>query len=68
MILAEFKYVVANGNEILGIMWKVNDNREIFVTNGDKLNINHSLAIRDSSGNLINEVEVLELLSEILPR
>jgi hypothetical protein len=49
-------------------MWDVGNDREIFVTYGDKLDINHSLEIRDCDGNDIKEVELIDLLSEILPR
>ncbi len=66
--MAEFKYVVQNGDEILGLMWDVGNNREVFVTTGDKLDINHSLRVRDSNRNDIKEVEVIEMLNEILPR
>jgi hypothetical protein len=65
--MAEFKYAVKNGDNILGLMWKVSESREIFVTYGDTLDLNHSLDIRDSKGNDIKEVELIDLLSEILP-
>jgi hypothetical protein len=66
--MAKFKYAVKNGDNILGLMWEVGNDREIFVTYGDKLDINHSLEIRDCDGNDIKEVELIDLLSEILPR
>ncbi|MCM3387186.1 hypothetical protein M3649_03455 [Ureibacillus chungkukjangi] len=66
--MAEFKYAVKNGDNILGLMWDVGNGREVFVTNGNTLDINHSLLVRDSNGNDIKEVEVLEMLNEILPR
>jgi hypothetical protein len=66
--MAEFKYAVKNGDHILGLMWDVGNEREIFVAYGDKLDINHSLEIRDYNGNDIKEVELIDLLSEILPR
>lgn len=66
--MANFKYAVKNGDNILGLMWDVGNGREIFVTYGNTLDINHSLEIRDSDGNDIKEVDLVELLSEILPR
>jgi len=67
-IIANFKYAVKNGDDILGLMWDVGNGREIFVMYGNTLDINHSLEIRDSDGNDIKEVELIDLLSEILPR
>lgn len=66
--MAEFKYAVKNGDNVLGLMWDVGNGREIFVTYGDTLDINHSLEIRGADGKDIKEVEVLEMLNEILPR
>lgn len=66
--MAEFKYAVKNGDNVLGLMWDVGNDREIFVTYGDTLDINHSLEIRSANGKDIKEVEVLEMLNAILPR
>ena len=66
--MAKVKYAVKNGSSILGYMWDVGNGREIFVTHGDKLDINHPLEIRDRDGNDIKEVDLIDLLSEILPR
>jgi hypothetical protein len=66
--MANFKYAVRNGDNVLGIMWEVSDNREIFVSFGETINLNHSLEIMDSNGNNIGEKDLIDLLSEILPR
>lgn len=66
--MAKFKYAVKNGDNVLGLMWDVGNGREVFVTYGDKLDLNHSLLVRDANGNDIKEVEVIEMLNEILPR
>lgn len=66
--MAKFKYAVKNGDNVLGLMWDVGNGREVFVTYGDKLDLNHSLLVRDENGNDIKEVEVIEMLNEILPR
>ncbi len=66
--MAKFKYVVINGENVLGLMWDVGNNREVFVSYGVKLDINQSLLIRDADGNDIKEIEVLEMLNEILPK
>jgi uncharacterized protein YxjI len=66
--VAKFKYAVKNGDDILGLMWDVGNDREVFVTYGNTLDLNHSLLIRDADGKDIKEVEVLEMLNEILPR
>jgi len=66
--MAKFKYAVKNGDNVLGLMWDVGNGREVLVTYGDKLDLNHSLLVRDANGNDIKEVEVIEMLNEILPR
>jgi hypothetical protein len=66
--MANFKYAVRNGDNVLGIMWEVSDNREVFVSFGETINLNHSLEILDSNGNNIGEKDLIDLLSEILPR
>ena len=66
--MANFKYAVRNGDNVLGIMWEVSDNREVFVSFGETINLNHSLEIMDSNGNNIGEKDLIDLLSEILPR
>lgn len=66
--MAKVKYGVQNGDKFLGLMWDVGDGREVFVSYGNKLDLNHSLLIRDIDGSDIKEVEVLEMLNEILPR
>lgn len=66
--MADVKYAVSNGDHILGLMWDVGNNREVFVTYGEKLDMNHSLEIRGCDGKQIKEVEIIEMLNEILPR
>lgn len=65
--MATPKYAVKNGDNILGIMWDVGNNREIFVTN-NKMNLNFPLDIKDFDGNVIDSVDVIDILSEILPK
>lgn len=64
--MSKFKYAVKNGDNILGLMWEVDNGKEIFVTNG-KVDINYDLEIRDCDGNDIKNVDLRELLMEILP-
>lgn len=66
--MAKIKYAVKNGNNVLGVMYDVGNGREIFVTYGDTLDINHPLEIRDIHGNDIKEIETIDLLNEILPK
>ena len=65
--MAKIKYAVKNGNNILGYMWDVGEGKEIFITDG-KIDINHPLEIRGADGKDIDNIDLMDLLVDILPR
>lgn len=68
-MMAKFKYAVKNGDNILGIMWETEKGEKVFVANNDsKLDLNFDLEVKDATGKIIKDVDLIELLIEILPR
>ena len=64
--MAKAKYMIGNGNDLLGVIWEV-DNKEIVVVYNN-LDIEKGITVKDAkSGKIVKEADMLDMLSEILP-
>jgi hypothetical protein len=61
-------YAVRNGENVLGMLWETNSDKQVFVTLTNEIDINHDLEIWDIEINqYINNVDLHDLLMDVLP-
>ncbi len=62
------KYIVINGNSIVGVLWENEKQGKVLVTNDVKIDINSDIEIRDVfTDEAVNNVDLRDFLLEIIP-
>lgn len=65
--MSEAKYIVINGDTILGVLWENESLGKVFVTDG-KIDLNFDLEIRDfTTGENVKNVDLREFILDVIP-
>lgn len=63
--MAELKYVIRNGNDFEGLMWKTKMGN--IITMQGKININNGLEVIDiETHEIVKDIDLIDTLAEIL--
>ena len=64
---SKFKYAIINGNSVVGIIYETKIGLMTVMT-GEKMDISQGLSIRDYLGTKVSELDLIEVISEIIPK
>jgi hypothetical protein len=65
--MSSVKYIIINGNTIIGMLWENELLGKVFTTTGANIDLNNDLEIYDCDANLIKNIDLRDAILSIFP-